>query len=156
MALVYDSEVTAAFRPLDGASLERMLDLSAQLYSREGLASNRERARRAAMELTANPERGRIWLIETDGETAGYMVLTVCFSLEFGGRFGLLDEIFVDEPWRGRGLGTEALQFAADWCRERGMQALRLEVWTGNTSAIRLYQRAGFALEERHLMTRRL
>lgn len=133
-----------------------MLDLSAQLYAREGLAWDRAGARSAALELIANPGLGGIWLIETDGATAGYVVLTACFSLEFGGRFGLLDEIFLAEPWRGRGLGTGALEFAARWCRERGMGALRLEVWTGNTSAIRLYERAGFALEERHLMTRRL
>lgn len=133
-----------------------MLDLSAQLYAREGLPLDRPSARRAAMELIANPLHGGIWLIHMESAIAGYMVLTVCFSLEFGGRFGLLDEIFVAEPWRGRGLGTDALEFAASWCRERGMAALRLEVWTGNTSAIRLYQRAGFALEERHLMTRRL
>lgn len=156
MALVYDSEVHAAFRPLDSARLEILLDLSAQLYARESCAWNREGARRAATELMANPERGGIWLIETGGATAGYMVLTVCFSLEFGGRFGLLDEIFLAEPWRGQGFGSDALEFAGGWCRQRGMQALRLEVWTGNTSAIRLYQRAGFALEERHLMTRRL
>jgi ribosomal protein S18 acetylase RimI-like enzyme len=36
------------------------------------------------------------------------------------------------------------------------METVRLEVWTGNAGAIRLYQRAGFALEERHRMTKRL
>lgn len=133
-----------------------MLHLSGQLYAREGLAWDRERARRAAEELIAEPQSGGIWLVCVDGETAGYLVLTVCYSLEFGGQFGLLDEIFLAEPWRGRGIGTEALEFAAEWCRERGMEALRLEVWTANASAIRLYQRAGFTLEERHLMTRRL
>jgi len=144
------------FRRLERCSLDLMLDLSAQLYAREGLAWNRAHALRAAEELIAEPERGGVWLIGVDGEPAGYLVLTICFSLEFGGRFGLLDEIFIAEAWRSRGIGGEAIDFAAEWCRERGMEALRLEVWTGNAGAIRLYERAGFALEQRHLMTRQL
>jgi GNAT superfamily N-acetyltransferase len=152
----YHGSVAALIRPLDPAELESMLDLSARLYSDEGLRWDRATARRAAAELLAAPEQGGIWLIERDGQIAGYFVLTVCFSLEFGGRFGLLDELYTAELWRGRGLGTEALKFAASWCRSHGMEALRLEVWTGNAGAIRLYERAGFALEERHLMTQRL
>jgi len=148
--------VAVTFRRLERGSLDLMLDLSAQLYAREGLGWNRARSQRAAEELIAEPERGGIWQIGVDGETAGYLVLTICFSLEFGGRFGLLDEIFIADAWRGRGIGSEALDFAAEWCRERGMAALRLEVWTGNAGAIRLYQRAGFALEQRHLMTKQL
>jgi GNAT superfamily N-acetyltransferase len=146
----------AAFCPLEAANVETMLDLSAQLYAGEGSSWDRAVARHAALELIGKPEWGGIWLVEADHHPAGYFVLTVCFSLEFGGRFGLLDEIYLAEPWRGRGLGAEALEYAAHWCRERGMTALRLEVWTGNLRAIRLYQRAGFALEQRHLMTRRL
>jgi GNAT superfamily N-acetyltransferase len=145
-----------SFRPLTLDRIDALLDLSAQFYAREDVDWDRERAGRAAAELIAHPELGGIWLIESDGEAAGYFVLTVCFSLEFGGSFGLLDEVFVAESWRGRGFGTAAIEFAAAWCRERGMQALRLEVWTGNSGAIRLYERAGFALEQRHLMTRRL
>jgi len=143
-------------RPLTLDRIETMLDLSAQLYAVWDVLLDREHACRAATDLIAHPEVGGIWLIEADDNPTGYFVLTVCFSLEFGGRFGLLDEIFVAEPWRGRGFGAQAIEFAAAWCRERGMEALRLEVSTGNTGAIRLYEHAGFALEQRHLMTRRL
>lgn len=146
----------ALIRPLQTNELEPMLDLSKRLYAEEGPAWDREGARRAAAELLAAPEFGGIWIIESEGEIAGYFVLTVCFSLEFGGRFGLLDELYIAEEWRGRGLGSAALEFAAAWCRGRGIGALRLEVWTRNAGAIRLYERAGFALEERHLMTKRL
>ena len=143
-------------RPVDRGNLETMLDLSSQLYACEPGKWDREHARRAAEALIAAPECGSIWLVEAEGRPVGMLVMTVCWSLEFGGRFGLLDELYIEEEWRGRGIGTHALKLAEQWCRERGMEALRLEVWTGNSGAIRLYQRAGFALEERHLMTRRL
>ena len=141
---------------MDRVSLETMLDLSAQLYQGEGWKWDREHARRAAEALLAAPESGTILLLEVEGQPVGILVMTAGWSLEFGGRFGLLDELFIAAPWRGCGIGTQALEFAAAWCRERGMEAVRLEVWTGNAGAIRLYQRAGFALEQRHLMTKRL
>ncbi|HKE23873.1 MAG TPA: GNAT family N-acetyltransferase [Bryobacteraceae bacterium] len=151
-----DEESSRSFCRVDSTTLESMLDLSAQLYGQEGWEWNREHARRAAEALIAAPESGEILLIEAGGQAVGILVMTIGWSLEFGGRFGLVDELFVAEQWRGHGIGMQALQFAEQWCRERDMEAVRLEVWTGNPGAIRLYQRAGFALEERHLMTRRI
>ena len=42
------------------------------------------------------PRVRAIWLIEADGADVGYMVVTICVSLEFGGRFALLDEFYLD------------------------------------------------------------
>jgi GNAT superfamily N-acetyltransferase len=73
-----------------------------------------------------------------------------------GGRDGLLDELFVTEDQRGRGLGTRALQFAADECRRLGLRALHLEVERQNLEAQRLYRAAGFVDHDRYLMSLRL
>jgi GNAT superfamily N-acetyltransferase len=136
------------------ATLDAALDLMNRLYTGAGSEHDRPGARRAAEWLLAHPEDGGMWFIVIDGETAGYIVLTACFSLEFGGAFGLLDELYFEEPWRGRGWGTRAIAFAEDWCRARGMAALRLEVARNNEPALRLYRRAGFATHHRDLMTK--
>jgi len=107
-------------------------------------------------ELREHPEWGGVWSIEADSQAAGYFVLTLGYSLEFGGRFALLDEFLVDGPWRGHGLGTQALEFMAGWCRESGIRALRLEVGYENDRAIELYRRVGFVAHDRHFMTRRI
>lgn len=125
-----------------------------QLYAHHGLSLDQDRARRAIAGLFAEPQQGDVWMIDADGTAVGYMVLTVGYSLEFHGRYGLLDEISIDEAWRGKGFGTQALEFAAEWCRERGLRALRLEVSHDNLGALRLYQRAGFDVHDRHLMTK--
>jgi ribosomal protein S18 acetylase RimI-like enzyme len=65
-----------------------------------------------------------------------------------------LDELFIVEGCRGSGLGSEALAFAGRQCRERGWQALRLEVGQENRRAISLYRRTGFRMHERFLMTK--
>jgi ribosomal protein S18 acetylase RimI-like enzyme len=136
------------------ATLETALNLMNRLYTGAGGSHDRSRARRAAEFLFEHPESGGVWFIRVTSEIAGYIVLTACFSLEFGGWFGLLDEIYFDEPWRGRGLGARAIAFAEDWCREHGMDALRLEVAHNNEPALRLYQRMGFVTHHRDLMTK--
>ena len=126
----------------------------AKLYAQGGDPFDAGRARRATAKLLEEPEFGGVWMIEDGGVLAGYVVLLLGYSLEFGGQFGLLDELFLDEPYRGRGLGAEALAFAERECRERGWQALRLEVGQKNRRAIDLYSRAGFQMHDRFLMTR--
>ncbi len=104
--------------------------------------------------LLADPESGGVWTIEMDGSPAGYLVFTFGYSLEFGGRFGLLDELFIEEPWRGRGIGRQAVDFAGRLCVERGWRVLRLEFFPGNRRASDLYRRSGYQTPERFLMTK--
>jgi ribosomal protein S18 acetylase RimI-like enzyme len=135
-------------------SLETALNWMNRLYVEAGGTHSRNGALTAAEWLFANPATGGVWFIEVDGRTAGYLVLTACFSLEFGGGFGLLDELYFAPEFRGVGLGAGAIAFAEAWCRERGMQALRLEVELNNERALRLYRRQGFVTQHRDLMTK--
>ena len=128
----------------------------AQLYLHDAIPFDPVRARRLIGEFLARPEWGGIWWIQSDGEFVGYFVLTVGYSLEFGGRFALLDEFLIEEPWQGQGIGTRALAFMEDWCRGQGIGALRLEVGHQNPRALALYRRAGFLVLDRHFMTRLL
>lgn len=131
-----------------------MLVLMARLYAQDTIPWDEDRSRKAIQDLLADPDSGGIWLIQVYGSTAGYLVLTICFSLEFHGRFALLDEFFVEEQWRGQGIGSQALGFAEEQCRLRGLKALRLEVDRKNVRALELYRRRGFELHDRYLMTR--
>ncbi|HWC98555.1 MAG TPA: GNAT family N-acetyltransferase [Candidatus Sulfopaludibacter sp.] len=140
--------------PLSADTLPAALDFRRELYLHEDLVYEPGDAARLVRELIESPEYGGIWLILVDGQAAGYLLLTVCYSLEFGGRFGLLDEFYLDDRWRGQGIGTAALAFCEDACRERGLRALRLEVGHSNPRALELYRRSGFAVESRHLMTK--
>lgn len=144
----------ATFLPLTAADLGRSLAMMAKLYAGENIPFDAARARRATEKLLAEPEFGGVWTIRAEGAPAGYLALLLGYSLEFGGRFGLLDELFVEEAWRGSGIGKQALAFAEEECRARGWRALRLEVARENQRAINLYRRSGFAPHDRYLMTK--
>ena len=135
-------------------SIPIALDLRRKLYEHEDLGYEPGDAESLLHELIERPEFGALWLIQADGQAAGYLLLTICYSLEFGGRFGLLDEFYIDDGWRGRGIGGAALDFVQAECRSRGLRAVRLEVAHANPRALELYRRTGFAVDARHLMTK--
>jgi len=138
--------------PGDESALLAMMNA---FYAEDHLAFDAARARAAVRELLATPAHGRILLLrDTAPEARGYLVLTVGFSLEFGGRFALLDEFYVAPALRGRGLGRQALDVVATWTRAQGIATVRLEVTHTNPRARALYLTAGFADDRRDLLTR--
>jgi GNAT superfamily N-acetyltransferase len=143
--------VRAVFQPVTPDNLNRLLLFQSRLYASEAMAFH---PAAAAEWLLSHPEAGAMWLIEAEGQPAGYLVLTVCASLEFQGRFALLDELYIDKPFRSRSLGRQAVEFAAQWARSQGMRALRLEVAHKNTAALALYRQSGFRSHGRDLITR--
>jgi GNAT superfamily N-acetyltransferase len=146
--------VSATFLPLAPGDAHRVLDFMRGLYAHDSLPYDLERARAVCEWLLANPEFGGIWLIQSGGVDAGYLIVTVCVSIEFRGRFALLDELYLDAAFRGQGLGADAVEFAAAWARARGFSAIRLETVQDNLPAQSLYRKCGFILHDRHLMTK--
>lgn len=117
---------------------------------------NEEESRTNLALLLSDPRLGRVFVLE-DGETpAGYLVLTFGFSLEFGGRNALVDELYVAPAHRGRGLGTQALVAAEELCSDLGIRAIHLVVERYKEDAQALYRRVGFVAYERDVMTKRL
>ena len=89
------------------------------------------------------------------GRPVGYVVLTLGFSVEAGGREGCLDELFVVPEARGRGVGRRVLGLVEEEARRLGIRRLFLEVEHGNR-AFELYRRAGFVDHRRSLMSKQL
>ena len=129
------------------------LALTRAFYRHERFAFDPAASSRMARHLLANPHVGSVFLAREGGAAVGYMVLTHGYSLEFGGPFVLLDEIFVLPEARGAGLGKRLIGAAAAYCRENGFGYLRLEVQKKNVRAADVYRTCGFQTEDRYLMS---
>ncbi len=116
------------------------------------------RASAAARVLAHGDPMARGWLVRerTKGSIAGYVVLSLSFSVEHGGRDAIIDEIYVLPDWRGRGLGRWLLAFAEEQARMLGVQTLHLEVERDNSRARKLYHSFGFDSLDRILMSKDL
>ena len=95
----------------------------------------------------------RIWVIEVDGEAAGYIAVAIGFTIEAGGNDGFLDELYLREAFRGQGIGRKAVEFAIAACPSLGIRRLSLEVERHNARAKRLYEDIGFEAHDRILMS---
>ena len=125
-----------------------------EFYSQQEMRFDEPTSSLAINQVLNNPELGQIYLIFRGTELAGYFALTFCFSLEFHGRFALLDELYLREPFRRQKLGKAVVAFAEDLCRKAGVKALRLEVGRENQGAQSLYRTVGFNEDKRNLMTK--
>ena len=130
-----------------------LLSLMRGLYDAEHIAFDEARAARTLDGLLAEPALGGVWMIERESRPVGYAVLTLGYSLEFGGRFAVLDELFVREEHRGTGVGRQALARIEEICRGLGLEAVRLEVERTNRVAQELYRKTGYEAHDRDLMT---
>jgi ribosomal protein S18 acetylase RimI-like enzyme len=133
------------------ADVDQLASLMVEFYAESGFVLGRAAAARTFAALLATPELGAIWILESGGAPAGFVVLTVAFSMEYGGLRGFVDDLFVRAPLRRRGLGTIALDAVKRACVERGVRALLVETASSNDAALRLYQRAGL-VDSGHLL----
>ena len=101
--------------------------------------------------LLADPRLGGVWLAEANGVAVGHAVLTLGFSMEYGGLRGFIDDLSVRPAARGQGAGTMLLAAAREGAVARGIRALHVEVGLENAVARRLYARAGYA-DSGHLL----
>ena len=153
----FSSPSALSWRPAALADAPAVLGLMQDFYAEAGLAFDGRTQGRALDVLLTRPELGAVHLLctATSGDALGHLVLTRGHSLEFGGLFMLLDELYLRPEIRGRGEGRRALDFAAGQARAAGAHALRLEVEHANARARDAYARAGFTTETRNLMTLR-
>ena len=94
-------------------------------------------------EMTARDTYVRGYIFEDGGEPCGFALLSKTFSQEAGGISVTIEEIYIDEEHRGKGLATEFFR----WLHAQpGIMRLRLEVEDDNEGAKRLYERMGYEL----------
>lgn len=98
---------------------------------------------RTADEALRSDTYAEIYLFEYEGETAGYGLTAKTFSQEAGGYVWWIEEVYIREQFRSKGLGREFFQYL-ETCKGEDAARLRLEVEADNTRAVSLYKRLGY------------
>src|SRR5262249_54914958 len=131
-----------------------LVELMAEFYGEAGYPLPREVAARAFAALLDDLRLGQVWLVEAAEGPVGYVVLTLAFSMEFGGLRAFIDDFFVRPAARGKGLGAALLAAVRQACIELGVRALLVETGPEGHPARRLYARAGFMDNGRVFLTK--
>jgi ribosomal protein S18 acetylase RimI-like enzyme len=104
----------------------------------------------------STPNLGRLWIIYDSNVVAGYMVLAFAFSFEYKGRDAFIDEIYLKDEFRNKGIGKLAMSFVEQQAKSLGVKTLHLEVEQHNARANKIYIDQGFANNGRMLLTKKL
>jgi ribosomal protein S18 acetylase RimI-like enzyme len=150
------SDDTSRVRPASQADVPTLVRLMGEFYAESGFPLPERQATRTFQTLLSASELGAVWLLRHEGHPAGFVVLTVAFSMEYGGLRGFVDDLFVSPRFRQQGLASEALKAVMQACAERGVRALLVETSLANDTAVRVYRRAGFDETGRLLLSKPL
>lgn len=83
------------------------------------------------------------YMLVCDGNNVGYCVTMKTYSVEAGGITIWIDELFVLEEYRSKGLGRELFKYIGE-NGDKKLRRIRLEVELENGRAISLYKKMGF------------
>lgn len=140
------------FKAVDHSEIKKVIEMMNIFYQHEHLEFYIEKNSQIVQELLNNSNFGKIWLIRSDDDTVGYIILTFGFSVEYGGRFALIDEFYIKQEFRNKGIGTEALKFVEVNCKASGVESIHLQVKNFNSSAKKLYAVLGYEEIDRVFM----
>jgi GNAT superfamily N-acetyltransferase len=120
-----------------------LVALMSQFYGEAGYELDQALAGRALGAMLADERLGYVWLIDAEGSSVGYVVLSLRFGMEYGGLMACIDDLFVAPHSRNKGLSTAALIEVRDFCKQIGIRAITVEVGHGNRPAQTVYRRLG-------------
>jgi ribosomal protein S18 acetylase RimI-like enzyme len=107
--------------------------------------------------LCSDPSLGRAWLLaDGRGRDVGYALAFWRHSIDHGGRVAVLDDLWIDAAFRGRGLGRRLVEAVLADMSACGARAVVLEADPADAPAMSFYARLGFAPKGTALLVRAL
>lgn len=127
-------------------SLSELFDLYRVFYEQP---SNLEDAKEFLRERLVN-EESVVFIALDEDDSLGFVQLYPSFSSISMKRTWILNDLFVKESARKKGVGEKLLQTAITFARETNANGVSLETGKENVNAQRLYERFGFVKESNY------
>ena len=142
----------ATYKSASFDDIDLLVQMMQDFYAIDGYPINIDQSKKLFSTFISNENLGKAWLIESENQTVGYLILTFIFSFEYGGTIGFVDELYLSEQARGKGIGKQTIAFAQAEAAKLSLKLLYLEVEPHNATAQKLYLAAGFSEHKRQLM----
>ncbi|OAB28035.1 Acetyltransferase, GNAT family [Flavobacterium fryxellicola] len=140
------------FKPAALCDIESIVLLMQDFYAIDNYPIDIEVSKSLFRDFISNENLGRSWLIISDNEVVGYVILTFIFSFEYQGKIAFLDELYLTKNARGKGIGKLTIAFILEESSKLALQLIYLEIENHNQNAQKLYLASGFELHNRKLM----
>ena len=101
--------------------------------------------------LSKDVDRSELYVIEVEGQVAGIVVLNEEQSPEYEavqwmypGRALVIHRLTIHPARQGKGMATRLMDFAEETAVIKGYHCIRLDAFTRNPAAFRLYEKRGY------------
>lgn len=124
--------------------LSELTELLMGLFAEEAdFTPNREKQLRGLRLILEQPSRGRIFVLRNHTKIIGMINLLITISTAEGGFVLLLEDLVIRKEHRGQGYGSQLLQHAIEFARQKNF--LRITLLTDQPSESRkFYLKHGF------------
>ncbi len=127
------------------SNLDELLKLVKKYHEYEGLPFSRSHIQATLLPLLKKEsQQGRLWFIQEKDKNVGFVALCFGYSIEMGGTDAFIDEFFIEEKYRSKGLGTKVLKRVIKEAKALKIKALHLEANSKNKHVSHMYQKHGF------------
>ena len=83
------------------------------------------------------------YVIEENGEIAGYSMVAKSYTTEYGGLLIFIEDLYIKEDFRGLGIGSSFFRFIEEKYKGQAVR-YKLEVEEENENAISVYEKRGY------------
>lgn len=140
------------FKTLATHQIETIKQMMQDFYAIDNYPIDIDVSKKLFEEFISNENLGKAWIIYNDSEVVGYVILTFVFSFEYQGKIAFIDELYIKESARGKGIGSLTIQFIKEEIPKLSLKLLYLEVENHNENAQKLYLSHDFVIHNRKLM----
>ena len=126
------------------ADIPAMVELLSQLFSIEqDFVPDADKQGRGLVLLLAHAG-AHMLVAELEGRVVGMITTQTLISTAEGGPVGLVEDLVVAEPHRGKGIGRQLLQTMETRARDTGLTRLQLLADSDNAPALDFYTQRGW------------
>jgi len=143
-------------RPAMEPDVMAILNMRKEFYSIDQYPFEEDKQAQMTADFILHPSAGILYIILKESKTIGYVCLTFGFSFEYGGKIAFVDELFLKSDQRGKGIGSQVMDFIITKAKELKLATLHLEAEMHNEKANRLYSKKGFKNTNRFLLFNKL
>ena len=140
-----DQKMNHIIRRGKHSDISGMIRLLRILFSIETDFVFDEETQQSGLEMMLDDCTNRcIMVAELNQEIVGMCTAQILISTAEGGSVALIEDLVVEEPCRGKGIGKELLLSLERWANARGGRRLQLLADRNNTRALEFYKKMGW------------
>jgi len=101
-------------------------------------------------EALKNKDFIKLFLIEYENKIIGFANLMIIFSVWAHGKAIIIDDLFIREAYRRKGIGREVLEYIEQYAKENGYNRLQFQSELTNHTALEFYTSIGYSSTKMH------